>query len=82
LRCWPNNAPGWNGRVIWTLDISQSAQAEVISQFGLPWMRQRRRRRFFGARRRTKKPSRLQWPADDSRQPHVRRVVGRRHFRD
>ena len=23
----PNNAPGWNSRVIWTLDISRSAQA-------------------------------------------------------
>lgn len=35
----PNNAPGWNGRVIWTLDIRNPLKPEVISIWGLPWMR-------------------------------------------
>ena len=35
----PNNAPGWNGRVIWTLDIKDPLKPEVISQWGLPWMK-------------------------------------------
>ena len=35
----PNNAPGWNKRVIWTLDIKDPLKPEVISQWGLPWMK-------------------------------------------
>jgi hypothetical protein len=35
----PNNAPGWNGRVIWTLDIHDPLKPEVISVWGLPWMK-------------------------------------------
>ena len=35
----PNNAPGWNGRVIWTLDIRDPLKPEIVSQWGLPWMK-------------------------------------------
>ena len=35
----PNNAPGWNNRVIWTLDIKDPTKPEVVSQWGLPWMK-------------------------------------------
>ena len=35
----PNAAQGWKNRVIWTLDISDPLKPEVISQWGLPWMK-------------------------------------------
>jgi hypothetical protein len=35
----PNDAPGWNKRVIWTLDIRDPLKPEVISIWGLPWMK-------------------------------------------
>ena len=35
----PNDAPGWNKRVIWTLDISDPLKPEVVSIWGLPWMK-------------------------------------------
>lgn len=35
----PNDAPGWNGRVIWTLDIRDPLKPEVVSIWGLPWMK-------------------------------------------
>ncbi len=35
----PNDAPGWNRRVIWVMDISDPLKPEVISQWGLPWMK-------------------------------------------
>ena len=35
----PNDAPGWNKRVIWTLDIRNPLKPEVISIWGLPWMK-------------------------------------------
>ena len=37
----PNDAPGWNKRVIWTLDISDPLKPEVVSIWGLPWRRRR-----------------------------------------
>jgi hypothetical protein len=35
----PNDAPGWNKRVIWTLDVSDPLKPEVVSIWGLPWMK-------------------------------------------
>jgi hypothetical protein len=35
----PNDAEGWNKRVIWTLDISDPLKPEVISIWGLPWQK-------------------------------------------
>ena len=35
----PNDAEGWNRRVIWTLDISDPLKPEVISIWGLPWQK-------------------------------------------
>ena len=35
----PNDAPGWNKRVIWTLDISDPLKPEVVSIWGLPWQK-------------------------------------------
>ena len=78
----PNDAPGWNKRVIWTLDIKNPEKPEVISQWGLPWMKAadgvgevRQRAAARGSRHAAR-------PADDPRQPHVRGVVGRRHLGD
>jgi hypothetical protein len=36
LGFFPNDAPGWDRRVIWTLDLSDPLKPEVISIFGLP----------------------------------------------
>ena len=36
LAFFPNHADGWNGRVIWTLDISNPLEPSVISIWGLP----------------------------------------------
>jgi hypothetical protein len=35
----PNDAPGWDKRVIWTLDIRDPLHPEVVSIWGLPWMK-------------------------------------------
>jgi hypothetical protein len=35
----PCDARGWNNRVIWTLDISDPLKPEVVSTWGLPWMK-------------------------------------------
>ena len=35
----PNDAPGWKKRVIWTLDIKNPLKPEVVSIWGLPWMK-------------------------------------------
>ena len=35
----PNDAPGWDRRVIWTLDIRDPLKPEVVSIWGLPWMK-------------------------------------------
>jgi hypothetical protein len=35
----PNDAPGWKKRVIWTLDIRDPLKPEVVSIWGLPWMK-------------------------------------------
>lgn len=35
----PCNAPGWKKRVIWTLDIKNPEKPEVMSIWGLPWMK-------------------------------------------
>ncbi len=71
----PYDAPGWNKRVIWTLDIRDPLKPEIVSIWGLPWQktedagdRQRSdagRRHLHAAR-----------PADDPRQPHVSRRSG------
>ena len=53
----PNDAPGWKKRVIWTLDIPRSAQARMISIWGLPWMKtdpRRRQRSDAGTRKRSR----------------------------
>ena len=36
LGFFPNDAPGWERRVIWSMDISDPLHPEVISIFGLP----------------------------------------------
>jgi hypothetical protein len=35
----PNDAEGWNKRVVWTLDISDPLKPEVVSIWGLPWQK-------------------------------------------
>ena len=35
----PSDAPGWAKRVIWTLDIKDPLKPEVVSIWGLPWMK-------------------------------------------
>ena len=35
----PNDAPGWNKRVIWTLDVSNPLKPDVVSIWGLPWQK-------------------------------------------
>jgi hypothetical protein len=35
----PNDAPGWNKRVIWTLDVRNPLKPEVVSIWGLPWQK-------------------------------------------
>ena len=54
----PNNAPGWNKRVIWTLDITRSAQARNPQPVGPAVDEGRRRRRNRRCRRRTRRRSR------------------------
>jgi hypothetical protein len=35
----PNDAPGWDKRVIWTLDVRDPLRPEVVSIWGLPWQK-------------------------------------------
>ena len=35
----PNDAEGWNKRVIWTLDIADPLKPKVVSIWGLPWQK-------------------------------------------
>src|SRR5712675_1222429 len=35
----PNDAPGWNKRVIWTLDVKNPLKPDVIGIWGLPWQK-------------------------------------------
>ena len=35
----PNDAGGWNKRVIWTLDIRDPLKPDVVSIWGLPWQK-------------------------------------------
>jgi hypothetical protein len=35
----PNDAEGWNKRVIWTLDIRDPLRPEIVSIWGLPWQK-------------------------------------------
>ena len=35
----PNDAPGWNKRVIWTLDVKNPLKPEVVGIWGLPWQK-------------------------------------------
>ena len=39
LAFFPNDAPGWKERVIWTMDISDPLKPEVVSIWGLPWQK-------------------------------------------
>ena len=39
LAFFPNDADGWNRRVIWTMDIRDPLRPEVISIWGLPWQK-------------------------------------------
>ena len=77
----PNDAEGWNKRVIWTLDICDPLKPEVMSIWGLPWQKteaSRRRQRSHAGRDRLHAAR----AADDPRQPHVRGLLGRRRRRD
>jgi len=35
----PSDAPGWDKRVIWTMDIKNPLKPEVVSIWGLPWQK-------------------------------------------
>lgn len=35
----PNDADGWNNRVVWTVDISDPLKPKPISTWGLPWQK-------------------------------------------
>lgn len=39
LAFFPNDAPGWKERVIWTMNISDPLKPEVVSIWGLPWQK-------------------------------------------
>ncbi len=39
LGFFPNDAEGWNKRVIWTLDLRDPLQPEVVSIWGMPWQK-------------------------------------------
>jgi hypothetical protein len=39
LAFFPNDAQGWDKRVIWTMDISNPLKPEVVSIWGLPWQK-------------------------------------------
>jgi hypothetical protein len=35
----PNDAEGWNKRVIWTLDVKNPLKPDIVSIWGLPWQK-------------------------------------------
>ena len=39
LAFFPNDAEGWNRRVIWTMDVRDPLKPEVVSIWGLPWQK-------------------------------------------
>ena len=39
LAFFPNDAQGWTKRVIWTMDISDPLNPELVSIWGLPWQK-------------------------------------------
>jgi hypothetical protein len=39
LAFFPNDAPGWNRRVVWTMDITNPLRPDVLSIWGLPWQK-------------------------------------------
>jgi hypothetical protein len=39
LAFFPNDADGWNRRVIWTMDVRDPLKPEVVSIWGLPWQK-------------------------------------------
>jgi hypothetical protein len=39
LAFFPNDAEGWDRRVIWTMDVRDPEKPEVISIWGLPWQK-------------------------------------------
>ncbi len=39
LAFFPNDAPGWDRRVIWTMDTRDPVKPEVVSIWGLPWQK-------------------------------------------
>jgi hypothetical protein len=39
LAFFPNDAEGWNKRVIWTMDVREPLKPEVVSIWGLPWQK-------------------------------------------
>ena len=39
LAFFPNDAEGWNRRVIWTMDVRDPLRPEVVSIWGLPWQK-------------------------------------------
>jgi hypothetical protein len=39
LAFFPNDAPGWHKRVIWTMDIRDPLKPELVSIWGLPWQK-------------------------------------------
>jgi hypothetical protein len=39
LAFFPNDAQGWNKRVIWTMDVSDPLNPELVSIWGLPWQK-------------------------------------------
>ena len=40
LAFFPNDAPGWKERVIWTMDIRDPLKPEVVGIGGLPWQKE------------------------------------------
>jgi hypothetical protein len=39
LAFFPNDAEGWNRRVIWTMEVSDPLKPELVSVWGLPWQK-------------------------------------------
>jgi hypothetical protein len=39
LAFFPNDARGWNNRVIWTMDIRDPLKPDLVSIWGLPWQK-------------------------------------------
>ena len=75
----PNDAPGWNKRVIWTLDVKRPAQAGRRSASGACRGRSPKATASGNDPMPARERDHAARPADDPRQPHVLRVLGRRH---